>query len=283
MVRRIASQVHKQVSRLMRADCIRKEPVWYQAVLQYPPLPLPSKAPPHLDYKTKTTSGLTFESTSRPPKNTPPTISYLEDRVRRQFFRDHPFEAFRPASLVEGAVVEDEHPVKGKEWTRLSQRGRNPAAEDVVQFAVNLHRYHNVSLTIAYTRAAAEFRALRAEHDVANSFACLEAEAYGTVFPSEIDRTFEKEDKVYQAVERKKLLDQSVLLARKRWKAILHVDSGMGNIWSRGQEYNRLQTMGVYPRHLYFEDHRKPSSSEAEQEVSDQERMAASPEFLRML
>lgn len=58
---------------------------------------------------------------------------YLEDRVRRRFFKDHPFEAFRARSLVESnlEVAPDAGTeVKGKEWARLAQRGRNPTPEE---------------------------------------------------------------------------------------------------------------------------------------------------------
>ncbi|KIJ65014.1 hypothetical protein HYDPIDRAFT_167340 [Hydnomerulius pinastri MD-312] len=285
MVRRIPTQVHKQVSRLMRVNYIKEEPVWYQAVLRFPPLPLPPRAPPSRPEVQEKLPRRQNASTSklRPPKNQPLTISYLEDEVRRQFFRDHPFEAFRPVSLVEGGVVEEEHPIRGKEWTRLSQRGKKPTAEDAVRFAVNLHKHHKVSLTVAYTRAVAEFRALRAEYDIANAFARMEAEAYGTVFPSEIDRTFEKEDKVYQAMERKKALDASALLARKRWKAILHVDSGMGNTWSRGQEYTKLQQQGVRPTHFISDDAPAPPAEDPSALNSQAEGIAASPDFMRIL
>ncbi|KAF8445759.1 mitochondrial ribosomal protein S25-domain-containing protein [Boletus edulis BED1] len=264
MVRRIASQVHKQVSRLMQANYIREEPLWYQAVLQYPPLPLPSRATPFraLDAENPTRKPTVF----RPPKMQPSTIRYLEDKLRLQFFRDHPFEAFRPVSIVEGQLVEPEHPVRGKDWSRLSQRTKNPTAEDAVLFAANLHTHHKVSLTVAYTRAVAEFRTLRAEYDIANAFARMEAEAYGTVFPSEVDRTFEKEDKVYKSVERKKALDESALRARKRWRAILNLDSGMGNTWSRGQEYIRRQEDGVRPSHI-VDDSIKPPSSPSEEQL----------------
>ncbi|KAF9229078.1 hypothetical protein BS17DRAFT_770991 [Gyrodon lividus] len=284
MVRRIASQVHKQVSRLMQVNYIRDEPVWYQAVLQFPPLPLPPRAPPSRpDVEEKTPRyHLTPNSKLRPPKNRPSTISYLEDEVRRQFFRDHPLEAFRPICVVEGGLVEEEHPVSGKGWTRLSQRGKNPTAEDAVLFAVNLHRHHKVSLTVAYTRAIAEFRALRAEYDIASTFARMEAEAYGTMFPSEIDRTFKKEDEVYQAIERKKALDEGALLARKRWRAILNVDSGMGNIWSRGQEYANLQKQGVRPTHLVADDQTRLSTP-AKDELTEADIVAGTPDFLRVL
>ena len=124
MVRRIASQVHKQVGRLMRADYIQTEPAWFKAVLEHPPLPLPPKAPP-----TRTSYDWL---PGRAQKPRPLPIYYVEDDVRRQFFRDHPFEAFRPTTLVEGARVEDAHHIHGQAWTRLRQRGRNPSPEECV-------------------------------------------------------------------------------------------------------------------------------------------------------
>jgi len=42
--------------------------------------------------------------TSRQPKPKVMPIVYLEDRVRQRFFLDHPFEAFRPRTLVEQRV-----------------------------------------------------------------------------------------------------------------------------------------------------------------------------------
>jgi small subunit ribosomal protein S23 len=125
MVRRIASQVHKQAARLMRANYIKNEPVWFKAVLEHPPLPLPPRAPP-----VREDCRLPSSRKMRKPKTEPLPIFYLEDKVRRQFFRDHPFEAFRPVSIVEGREVEDEHPIRGTDWTRLAQRGLNPSPEE---------------------------------------------------------------------------------------------------------------------------------------------------------
>lgn len=53
------------------------------------------------------------------------SVVYEEDRIRRRFFMDFPFEALRPTSLVEGREVrgEEDEGVRGKEWTRLEQRG----------------------------------------------------------------------------------------------------------------------------------------------------------------
>ena len=69
-------------------------------------------------------------------------VKYVEDEIRRQFFRDHPFEAFREASLVEGATVQSEHPVRGVEWRRLRQRGRNPSPEECVSPSLPTHAEH---------------------------------------------------------------------------------------------------------------------------------------------
>ena len=135
MVRRIASQVHKQASRLLRAQYIKKEPAWYQAVLDHPPLPLPAKAPPlrtDYDLPVKNRSPAQSSKHMRPHEPRPLSVYYVEDDVRMQFFHDHPFEAFRPRTLVEAGEIEPEHPIQGVEWKRLRQRGRNPSSEEYV-------------------------------------------------------------------------------------------------------------------------------------------------------
>ncbi|KAM6498475.1 Mitochondrial ribosomal protein S25 domain containing protein [Amanita muscaria] len=246
MVRRIASQVHQQVSRLMRADYIKQEPAWYQAVLNHPPLPLPPKAPPsRTEYdllpKKPTTGKM------RPLATKPLPIYYIEDDIRRQFFRDHPFEAFRPTTLVEGAAIKDEHPIRGEKWARLRQRGRNPTAEDAIRFAVNLYQHHSLSLTDSYARAVSQFRALRSEHYIATKYAVMEARYLGGTFvASEIQHGFNKEVRNLDSWERREELDEGAIAARKRWKAIVERQDG-ANQWSRGQEYVRLWKEGIKP------------------------------------
>jgi small subunit ribosomal protein S23 len=58
-------------------------------------------------------------------------VVYEEDRIRRRFFADFPFEALRPTSLVEGREVrmEDEEGVSGENWKRLDQRGSYATVE----------------------------------------------------------------------------------------------------------------------------------------------------------
>ena len=131
MVRRIASQVHKQASRLTRAGFLKTPPVWYEAVLEHPPLPLPPREPPARTSYDRAPPKQTF-ATKKTPGPRPLPVNYIEDDIRRQFFRDHPFEAFRARSITEAGAVEDEHPVNGLQWTRLNQRGRNPSPEEYV-------------------------------------------------------------------------------------------------------------------------------------------------------
>ncbi|KAJ3514399.1 hypothetical protein NLJ89_g2400 [Agrocybe chaxingu] len=247
MVRRIASQVHQQVSRLMRGNYIKKEPAWYQAVLDNPPLALPPKAPPSrtpYDQKPATSSKL------RPHSVRPLSIYYIEDDIRRQFFRDHPFEAFRPTTLVESDRIEDPHPIAGEAWMRLRQRGRNPTPEDAIQFCLNLYQYHGMSLSDAYGRAVAQFRALRSEHHIMTSFAAQEAEELGSTFgESEVESIFEANKRSIATWERKEEMDEGIAAARKRWKAIVGRNHGP-NQWTKGVEYVKLWQEGNKPNYM---------------------------------
>ena len=57
----------------------------------------------------------------------------MHDKVRKMFYKDHPFEASRGTSLVEmeDVVTENLKPgPKGIDWTELRQRSRNPSPEE---------------------------------------------------------------------------------------------------------------------------------------------------------
>ncbi|KAJ7751236.1 mitochondrial ribosomal protein S25-domain-containing protein [Mycena maculata] len=247
MGRRIASQVHHQVSRLMRNNLvITREPKWYQPVLNFPPLPLPPKAPPQrTEYDTKMKpieSGP--QQKLRRPKNRPLPIHYIEDDIRRRFYSDHPFEAFRPTTLVEKGDIQL-HEVNGEGWTRLRQRGRNPTVEDAIQFTLNLHQEHKIPLSQAYAKAVAQFRSLRSERHIATTFAVMEAEHLGATFArGEIEHAFEKEKRALATWEKLTDMDEGSLVARKRWKMIADPHEGESN-WSRGVEYVKLWQRGI--------------------------------------
>ncbi|KAF9040428.1 hypothetical protein BDZ89DRAFT_1060514 [Hymenopellis radicata] len=219
MGRRIPTQVHHQAGRLVRAGLL-DQPTWLNAVLMNPPIPLPPKAPPARSAYDQSAATAHEEAASqklKAPKNAPSKVSYLEDQVRRQFFKDHPFEAFRP----------DEHPIVGKAWTRLRQHGRNPFPEDAIRFA---------------------FRSLRSEHFIACRFAALEKETLSSAYPtSEIKLGYGKDLKQLETWDRKKIEDASEHAARKRWRAIIanYADSATG--WSRGEGYTEKWKQGNQP------------------------------------
>ncbi|CAD6887686.1 unnamed protein product [Tilletia controversa] len=132
------------------------------------------------------------------PELHPQPIFYLQDRVRRQFYRDHPWEAYRPRTLVEMdkvVVIDKSSPLGAPEDAReLRAWGRNPGPEDVVSCTIHLHEKHGLSLSQAYHHSIASYHALRAEHETASRYAVLEAEAYGAQFgPTETTLAFRRE------------------------------------------------------------------------------------------
>ncbi|RPD82319.1 hypothetical protein L226DRAFT_556191 [Lentinus tigrinus ALCF2SS1-7] len=280
--KRIANKVHKQASRLLREGYIQREPAWYRAVLNHPPLPLPAREPPsrsHFDAPLN--APLTRPAGSK--KIQPLKIQYIEDEVRRQFFRDHPFEAFRQTTLVEGATVESEHPIRGAEWTRLRQRGRNPTAEDAIRYAVNLYEHHGMDLSSAYASAVAQFRSLRSELLVARAVAQTEAEQLGMEFgPSQVEITFAKEEKAFHTLREDGAQSQAAETERKRWKAAVERE-GPPEQWTRGQEYTRLWKEGVRPVYapVFVEPEIKPEG--LEQPEQDAQRVAASSDYMRII
>lgn len=145
-MRKLAPQIPSAVSRLYAANLVKTPPTWYLPVINNPPSTLPPRQsvrrtphhnpfmsdlpPSHLD---KTHEGLTRTHKMkhmRASKPRPSAIMYAEDRIRRQFFKDFPFEALRPTTLAEGQEVREDHGVSGKEWTSLGQRGNYPTPEE---------------------------------------------------------------------------------------------------------------------------------------------------------
>lgn len=109
-----------------------------------------------------------------------------------------------------------------------------------IQFVVNLHQHHNLSLSEAYLRAVAQFRALRSEHHIASRFAVNEAETFGAIFENtEIENMFEKEKKALESWKQEEEADEGAIVAKKRWKAIVERNIGESE-WTKGEEYVRL-------------------------------------------
>ncbi|KZV91330.1 hypothetical protein EXIGLDRAFT_615820 [Exidia glandulosa HHB12029] len=252
MPRRFAAQVHQTTSRLLEAKHIRRAPAWYHVVLEHPPVPLPPRAPPNRAQFDVRPNSAPKDAPRRmgAPNVRPLPVYYLEDEIRRQFFKDHPFEAFRPRSLHEKGLIDDEHPIRGEAWTRLRQRGRHPSAEDCVLFALNLHVAHGQPLSDAYELAVTQFRALRSEAHIASATARLEAQAYGARFtePTAVEKSFQREEDNMRSWDLQTELDSGALAARKRWKMI--IERKQDAEFSRGEAYVALWKKGELPDYL---------------------------------
>ncbi|KAG8723797.1 mitochondrial ribosomal small subunit component [Ceratobasidium sp. 428] len=253
--RRIASQVHEATSRLLQSGSLQEPPAWYSAVVAYPPLPLPPRAPPPRPDVDRPQSKLAShqhahhasQKHSRTPRPKAEAVEYPEDRIRRQFYMDHPFEAYRPRSLIESAPgIELDRGPSGLEWKRLRQRGRNPSPEDVVKFTLNLHDHHEVPLSEAYATAVAQYRSLRSERTVASAVAVLEAEAMGAEFgPTEIERGLGLEAAALESWKSGAGAGAAASQGGKQWTA--EVQDDYTSSWTRGQDYVSRWKEGVTP------------------------------------
>ncbi|PWN21371.1 hypothetical protein BCV69DRAFT_298389 [Microstroma glucosiphilum] len=200
MPRRIAAQVPQTISRLMQGGYIKTPPVSYQALLAHPPTTLPPRAPyprPTEDLpeslvkaarnaegdpsRRRDPMNSKKKMRTRTPSLAPQPIVYLHDRVRRQFYLDHPWEGLRPRILAEKEKVEEPAKVPA-EVTELTRWSTNPQPEDVIALTVHLHENHSLSLAKAYRHALGQYHSLRAEHETASRYALLEAQAYGAQF-----------------------------------------------------------------------------------------------------
>lgn len=144
-MRRLPTLVPETMGRLLQSDPSRRAPLWYQPVMQNPPPVQPNRRQrerPRLN-KHDIKGNLIEDNKERHKKtpvllrgaNTllkqgPREISYPEDEIRRHFFRDFPWEAMRPTTLLENREVKQEDRAQGDEWTKLEQRGRYPTVEE---------------------------------------------------------------------------------------------------------------------------------------------------------
>lgn len=110
-------RVHQTATRLLNSERISRVPSWYNVVASIPPSemlvrtqPLQHRVPPSRRLKAKKPSKL-----FRPQK-----ITYEEDAMRKEFFRDHPWELARPRIVLEN----DGKDAERDDWSKLSQPGR---------------------------------------------------------------------------------------------------------------------------------------------------------------
>ncbi|PYH47477.1 mitochondrial 37S ribosomal protein mS23 [Aspergillus saccharolyticus JOP 1030-1] len=126
----------------------------------------------------------------------PTEIKYEEDQLRKEFFKDHPWELARPRVLVE---------TTGKDglkydWKKLQQPGKRLDGESVVQRQLwLLNNVPNMTKSQSYDIARREFYKLRLREDIERRVAAEEAEATGATFgPSYLDIGMNLENQEYE-------------------------------------------------------------------------------------
>jgi len=127
----------------------------------------------------------------------PQLIEYEEDRLRREFYRDHPWELARPRIVLEN----DGKDAQRCDWSRIQQPGRPLSGESVIQRQLwLLHNVPGMSKAQAYDIARKEFYALRHEEEVEQRIAREEATWTGAYFgKSALEVGMELEDKIYES------------------------------------------------------------------------------------
>ncbi|KAJ5812194.1 hypothetical protein N7474_008495 [Penicillium riverlandense] len=189
-----------------------KLPQWVDAVSEIPPAETITRTRPFqhqlVRQRLKTVEGsskpqVVFEVQEKriKPKKAsrlfqPVEIKYEEDQLRREFFRDHPWELARPRVLLESTGKDFEN----YDWSRIQQPGKRLDGESVVQRQLYLlNTVPNMTKSEAYDQARQEFYRLRLKEDIERRVAAEEAEATGAIFgPRHLDMGMEGENQQFE-------------------------------------------------------------------------------------
>ena len=140
--RKAARAVPATMGRFLKSGAMLKQPPpSFYPLLAHPPPPslvraFPPRPSTDLPPSRQPSTTATTQTRRKPPRPAgtknprPREIVFPEDEVRRLFFLDHPFEAYRAVTLVEGEKVRQDRGPTGAEWTELSQRSIVPTAEE---------------------------------------------------------------------------------------------------------------------------------------------------------
>ena len=115
------ARVYQTLSGLLESNSISQAPCWYKTIGQIPPAAILTRTQP-LDHRQQTR-----KSKSRKPSKLfkPMNIEYEEDKLRREFFADHPWELARPRIVLE----DDGKDAQGCDWSKIEQPGRQLSGE----------------------------------------------------------------------------------------------------------------------------------------------------------
>ncbi|CEH14693.1 Mitochondrial ribosomal protein S25 [Ceraceosorus bombacis] len=197
MPRRLATALPSTLARLQQGNMLKSVPRILPVLAEIPPLLLGPRAPSarptdELSPEQRADTSATTQSQSRAlskskkkyPSLSPQKIVYLGDKVRRTFFKDHPWELKHPRMLVEGRESRAARdPTVPGQPVDLSLWGNYPTAEDVISCVLLQHKREGISLSAAYHHTLSSFYSLRARAEHSRRSAVAEALAYGATFP----------------------------------------------------------------------------------------------------
>ena len=117
-------RVHELASRMLETGRLRCEPPWYRVVGAIPPTTTLVRTLP-VQHQEKR-----LRKSARKPSHMfqPQHIVYPEDRLRSNFFKDHPWELARPRILVEN----DGKDFMRYDWSKMQQPGKALNGERLV-------------------------------------------------------------------------------------------------------------------------------------------------------
>ncbi|KAJ2983644.1 hypothetical protein NUW58_g6216 [Xylaria curta] len=189
------SRVYQNVTNMLNNRVLPtvkvQKPIWYNVIESIPPAetvtrPLP---PQHKKQNPKARRpGRLFQ---------PQQLVYEEDELRRQFYKEHPWELARPRMIVEM----DGRDAERYDWSRgLRQPGMPLCGECVVQRQLwMMHNVEGMTKEKAYDIVRREFYALRQMEDVERRIAKEEAMKVGAYFgKTTMQVSMELEDQQYE-------------------------------------------------------------------------------------
>jgi small subunit ribosomal protein S23 len=111
------SRVYQTATQILESSqTLLQTPPWYQTIGRIPPGEILTRPQP-VQHRYRPQK----RQTKKPSKMfKPQPITYEEDRLRKQFFSDHPWELARPRVILE----QDGKDGQRCDWSRIEQPGR---------------------------------------------------------------------------------------------------------------------------------------------------------------
>ncbi|CAG8536407.1 11515_t:CDS:2 [Diversispora eburnea] len=177
MYRGSPTKLHNHVSRLLKGGIYKTPPTWYPVMKLYPPGPSILRSPLQFVDPLLTDNNKRKDDTSKNLKTKiprPPKIEFPEDRLRKRFYKDHPYELLKPQTLLENKFSNREN------WESLlgNKHPSQVTGESVIKYQLHLIS-KGMSEREAYAKACNEFYEIRARQEVAERVAEEQALAFG--------------------------------------------------------------------------------------------------------